>query len=126
MCGFKSHLHRHLSSANARANRRLRLAFSLLCLVPALGQPSAQGSWGIVIGDMERNISLSALVTGRVCHRKVRGLARSPIAQRLRLDGPGGEVTRHVPGGGIRVVRGFVQVGQGEACRELAADLPGE
>jgi hypothetical protein len=48
------------------------------------------------------------------------------FAQQLWLDGPGGEVTRHVPGGGIRVVRGFVQVGQGEACRELAADLPGE
>ena len=73
-----------------------------------------------------RGISLSALVTGRVCHRKVRGLARSPITQRLRLGGPGGEVTRHVSGGGIRVVRGFVQVGQGEACGELAADLPGE
>ncbi len=50
----------------------------------------------------------------------------SPIAHWSRLDGSGGEVTRHVPGRGIRVVRGFDQVGQGEACRELAAELPGE
>jgi hypothetical protein len=32
----------------------------------------------------------------------------------------------HVPGRGIRVVRGFVQVGQDEARRELAADLLGQ
>jgi hypothetical protein len=53
-------------------------------------------------------------------------LAASHRRGGIRLDGPGGEVTRHVPGGGVGVVRGFVQVGQGEACRELAADLPGE
>ena len=73
-----------------------------------------------------RRAGLSVLVADRVYHRKVRGLPWPLVAHWSRLDGSSGEVARHVPGRGIRVVRGFVQVGQGEARRELAADLLSE
>ena len=81
---------------------------------------------GLVSSDGPRRVGLSVLMADRVYHLKVRGLAWPPVAHWSRLDGPTGKITRHVPGRGIRVVRGFVQVGQGEARRELAADLPGE
>ena len=44
----------------------------------------------------------------------------------LRLDGAGGDVAGHVPGGGIGMVRRFDKMSQGEARGELAADLLGE
>lgn len=43
----------------------------------------------------------------------------------LRLDSAGGEIAGHVRRRGVRVMRGFDQVGKGEAGGQLAADLLG-
>jgi hypothetical protein len=42
-------------------------------------------------------------VADGVYHDMVRVPVRSPVAHWSRLDGPGGEVTRHVPGRGRRL-----------------------
>ena len=58
----------------------------------------------------------------RVCMAESRSERSGRLARarsRPRLEGTGGEVTGHVAGGGVRVMRGFGQVGKGEGGGRL-------
>ena len=109
----------------------LRSCSGRIVMTARAGYPGVPESAGQVRRQVTGVLALEPRRIG-LCALPVAFIIGGPAGRRClrsrwsRLDGPGGEVAGHVPGGGIGVVRGFVQVGQGEARRELAADLPGE
>jgi hypothetical protein len=112
----------HLGSANIQIEPDDRY----LCIVPGGGGARSVKVMLPFEGDQVLSVILSKAVLLAADDKITDPTILQQLRHRLRLDGAGGEVTRHVPGGGIGVVRGFLEVREGEARHQLAADLRGE